>query len=83
MQMVIDSAGRIRCLYGEEVDLHALGLLAIDRASHVEADEHGQWWADLSPVDGPKLGPFPRRSEALHAEVDWLQTSWLISAVPR
>lgn len=28
--------------------------------------------ADLSPVGGPLLGPYQRRSEALAAEVQWL-----------
>ena len=53
MQMLIDPSGGIRCLYGEEINLHALGLPVISRASHVEPDEHGQWWADMSPVNGP------------------------------
>ena len=32
---------------------------------------------DLRPVDGPVLGPFDRRSEALEAEVAWLEAHWL------
>jgi hypothetical protein len=44
----------------------------IRRASHVEADKAGRWFADLSPVAGPVLGPFDRRSEALAAEHEWL-----------
>ena len=38
------------------------------RASHVEPDADGRWWADLSPVAGPRLGPFEVRSAALDAE---------------
>ncbi len=72
VQMVIDRSGAVRCLYSEAIDLSALGVLTIQRASHVEPDEAGNWWADLSPVTGPKLGPFARRSEALQAEEDWL-----------
>jgi hypothetical protein len=49
-----------------------LGELCVRRASHVEPDDVGRWWADLAPVDGPKLGPFPLRSQALQAEVAWL-----------
>ena len=30
------------------------------------------YWADLSPVDGPTLGPFRSRDEAIAAEVAWL-----------
>ena len=61
----------------EELDLAALGSLTIQRASHVEPDATGLWWADLTPVQGPCLGPFARRSEALIAEVQWLEAHWL------
>jgi hypothetical protein len=47
------------------------------RASLVEPDEEGRWWADLSPVDGPLLGPFRQRSQALDAEEEWLGHHWL------
>jgi hypothetical protein len=47
--------------------------MSIRRASHVEPDDDGQWWADLSPVNGPHLGPFAKRSEALTAESSWLE----------
>lgn len=73
MQMVIDGQGNIHCLYAEALDLTVLGALSIHRASHVEPDVAGQWWADLSPVRGPTLGPFGRRSEALDAERVWLE----------
>jgi hypothetical protein len=76
MEMVIDSKGGVRCIYGEEIDLVALGQATICRASHVEPDGQGQWWANLGPVGGPILGPFPRRTEALAAEVTWLQRNW-------
>jgi len=76
MQMVIDPCGGVRCLYGEEIDLHLLGKLSIQRASHVEPNE-GVWQADLSPAGGPFLGPFKRRTDALQAEIDWLETHWL------
>jgi hypothetical protein len=44
--------------------------LSIARASDVEPDATGQWFAHL--IDGPTLGPFSRRSEALTAEQGWL-----------
>ncbi len=31
------------------------------------------WWADLLPSNGPVLGPFDTRTEALDAEVAWLR----------
>ena len=77
MQMVIEPGGVVRCIYSESIDLTALGSPAISRASHVEPDQQGRWLADLSPVDGPILGPFQVRSEALVAEHSWLETHWL------
>ena len=79
MQIIITPSGDVRCIYAEEIDLATLGNPIITRASHVEPDEHGQWYADLSPVDGPRLGPFIHRSEALAAEQQWLDRHWLES----
>jgi hypothetical protein len=78
MQLVIGPGGQVRCLYEETIDLTTLGPTAIQRASHVEPDPQGLWWADLRPVRGPVLGPFPLRSEALQAEHHWLESNWLI-----
>ena len=72
MELVVDAGGDVRCVYGEELDLRELGKLHITRASHVEPDRHGFWWADMRPVDGPVLGPFKNRTEALQAERGWL-----------
>ncbi len=58
MKLVIKADGQITCLYGETIDVSALGSLAIRRASHVEPDACGHRWADLAPLSGPKLGPF-------------------------
>jgi hypothetical protein len=78
MELVITPSGQVRCLYDEALDLTLLGPLRITRASQVEPDEHGGWWADLAPVQGPTLGPYGRRSEALAAEHQWLETHWLL-----
>lgn len=77
MLMSIGSGGDIRCLYSEEMDLSSIGALTIERASHVEPDHTGQWYADMSPVNGPKLGPFAQRSAALAAEVSYLERNVL------
>jgi hypothetical protein len=77
MQLVIEPGGVVCCIYTEEIDLNSLGSATILRASHVEPDRQGRWWADLSPADGPLLGPFAHRSEALAAEQNWLETNWL------
>lgn len=78
MQIIVQADGGIRCLYGEELDLHCLGRLRIARGSHVEPTEDGRWTADLAPVDGPRLGPFESRSAALTAERRWLEDHWLV-----
>ena len=80
MQLVIQSSGDVRCLYGEEIDLELLGSLQVRRASHVEPTEDGGWIADLSPVGGPELGPFAKKSAALRAEVVWLEANWLVES---
>jgi hypothetical protein len=72
MELVVDAGGDVWCIYGEELDLRELGKLQITRASHVEPDRDGFWWADMGPVDGPVLGPFRSRTEALGAERGWL-----------
>ena len=72
MELVVDAEGDVRCVYGEELDLRELGKLQITRASHVEPDRDGFWWADMGPVDGPVLGRFSNRAEALQAERGWL-----------
>jgi hypothetical protein len=72
MQLLIQHDGTLRCLYDETIDLHTLGSVHISRASYVEPDAHGQWFADLAPVAGPQLGPFESRSQALNAEQQWL-----------
>jgi hypothetical protein len=77
MELLIAPDGTLRCLYDETLDLHVLGQLTISRGSHVEPDQQGQWHADLSPVGGPTLGPFVRRSDALAAEREWLEANWL------
>ena len=81
MTLIIDKIGTIRCVYDEAIDLTALGSPQITRASHVEPDENGQWWAELSPVDGPQLGPFTYRTQALDAEHAWLERHWLVPGV--
>jgi hypothetical protein len=78
MELLIRPGGEVRCVYDEAIDLHELGQPHIRRASTVEPDEQGHWWADLAPVQGPRLGPFRQRRQALDAEQDWLSRHWLI-----
>jgi hypothetical protein len=81
MLLVVEPNGCVHCRYGEAIDLAAFGILSVCRASHVEPDGAGAWWADLSPSGGPRLGPYRLRSEALRAEADWLDEH-LLGAAP-
>ncbi len=77
MQIVIAPGGGIRCVYDEVIDLNLLGKVQISRGSRVEPNEEGAWFADLALVGGPSLGPFSKRTDALAAEVAWLEENWL------
>ena len=78
--LVIEPDGTLRCIYDEVLDWQEFGAPVIHRGSHVEPDDQGNWFADLAPVQGPKLGPFIRRSDALTAERQWLTSHWLTAA---
>jgi hypothetical protein len=79
MMLVVTRHGTVRTVYCEAIELSEIGRIDIRRGSHVEPNANGQWMADLSPVDGPTLGPFDNRSEALAAELSWLNEHWLLS----
>ncbi len=81
MKLLVKPDGTVLAIYDEMIDLTILGRPTITRASQVEPDAQGRWRADLSPVGGPMLGPFDRRSEALQAEHDWLERNWLNGSV--
>ena len=72
LELVVACDGGVKCIYDEALDLREIGKLQITRASHVEPDRDGYWWADMGPVDGPVLGPFRSRTEALEVEREWL-----------
>jgi hypothetical protein len=77
MDLVVGPGGTVRAIYSEEIVLAAIGRPDITRASRVEPNPDGHWLADLTLVNGPVLGPFDRRSEALAAEHAWLEAHWL------
>ena len=84
MALIVNPRGQALCLYTEAIDLRSLGMIRVARASHLEPDDQGRWWADLSPVAGPILGPFGLRSEALAAERHWLNEHLAsLATVPR
>lgn len=65
--------GNVTTIYAENLDLRALGRARIDRASTVEPNAQCEWIVDLARSQGPQLGPYATRSEALAAERDWLE----------
>jgi hypothetical protein len=76
MELIVSPRGEITTIYSEVINLAALGLQRVQRASQVEPDAEGRWWAQV--IDGPHLGPFERRSEAIAAEIDWLTRNRLL-----
>ena len=77
MEFVFELNGEGRCIYSDYIPIRELGDVCIQRASHVEPNSHGEWVANLSPMEGPELGPFSKRTDALAAEVEWLRENWL------
>jgi hypothetical protein len=68
--------GIVETLYEDDLNLDQIGEMDIRRASHVEPNNNGKWIVDLSPVNGPKLGPFKKRKDALKAEVKWINKNY-------
>lgn len=65
--------GTVKAIYSDSIDLSFLGEIKISRASHVEPGLDNNWYADMLLVGGPTLGPFPKRQQALGAEIKWLE----------
>ena len=72
MKVYISREGNCHSIYDEQLDVRFLGCSLITRVSHVEPTSRGDWEADLGPIGGPRLGPFPRRGQAIKAEIVWL-----------
>jgi len=78
MKINVRNNGTIQLIYTEDIDILSLGKVkSITRASHLDANGDNQWEADMLPSGGPVLGPFPRRSEALRAEEEWINNNIL------
>ena len=77
MIIVVKPNGQLRMLYCEAFDFKTIGEPIIRRASHVEPDIWGLWWADLALSGGPRIGPFAMRAHAIAAEQRWLEKNCL------
>ena len=79
ISITFDKDGTIRFIYDDKAAgvINEVGALTIKRASHVEPvtlpyQAAPKWAADMGPCDGPLLGPFDTREDALEAERAWL-----------
>lgn len=76
VDIFIHPDGTIRYLFYDVLrPLLDCGKSTVSRASHIDmhlVDDQWKWFADLSPVSGPNLGPFLDRDDAITAEVSWL-----------
>lgn len=81
MKVTFEVDGRIKFIYDDSVAevVKEVGQLTIKRASHVEPTPGGEWVADMAPVGGPLLGPYPTRERALYEERYWL----FVNNIPR
>lgn len=70
MSLAIARDGTLTAIYDDALrDILDEGRLRIRRASTVEPDLYGNWWADMTPSGHDvKLGPFKMREDALRAE---------------
>ena len=72
-KVAIRPDGLIQFVYADDLRyLMDAGTCEIRRVSHVEPCKGG-WCADMRPVDGPFIGPFELRSDALKAELEYLE----------
>lgn len=66
----IDQKGDVHCLYTDEIDLFAIGLVTnIHKASNIEFNEARQAWEVLS-LDGKVLHTNPNREKAIEWEIE-------------
>lgn len=74
MKIILGVDGVVRYVYNDVIHKHmsTLGEATIKRATHVEPDENGMWYADLSPVGGEKITGFKTHKEAIDFELKWL-----------
>ena len=65
--LTFDPVGIGRCLYTEQLDLHAIGALEVRRASAIEFNNQAQQWEVKSP-EGQVLFSHASRAMCLNWE---------------
>jgi len=70
MKVHISPDGTLTYLYTEDVDLYHMGEVTVSRLSNIEPV--GLEW-EVIMRDGTNLGRYPKRSQALKAEVEYLE----------
>jgi len=82
--VLVGPDGTVRFIHDDDIAeaLADVGPATVRRASHVEPDGAGRWYADMAPVGGPLLEGFSRRDEALRAERVWLEANGIPVCVP-
>ena len=76
VELLITADGSTQYIHSDEAAAFCEELpLRTQRASTIEPDEQGQWWVDLSPVGGPRLGPYApsQRARAVKDEIEWVR----------
>ena len=81
IRIKVTPSGAVSMIYNEAYDMSAHGPTKIRRASQVEPNADGKWEADMSLLGeehaGVILGPFDDRSDAITAEVDYINKHYL------
>lgn len=80
MKIKINPDGTINLLYTEDICVEELGKVdSIKRLFHVEPTQDNKWTATVNrdTSECVMLGPFDKRSEALEAEVTWIEDNIL------
>ena len=74
--IVINPDGSMEFIYADDLrDLIDEGNATIHRVSNVEPGIDGFWYAQM--INGPILGPFKYRQDALNAEIDYINEEML------
>ena len=73
MKLIVSTDGDVTGIYTEDITFSTLGRPQIQRASDVEPNDEYGWTADLRRSGGPVFGPFDNRSQAIEAEICWLE----------